>query len=116
MTRRRLKPARPSRIMLPPLPTAAVKLLGVVTDPELAAQLGVSAHRIKAERRARGIAPVAAGRKPRGEVAADVSRTVKLTPAEAAAQDVAAGDRPWATWAHDTLVAQAASTPTTETP
>lgn len=48
-----------------------------------------------------------AGQKPRNGVAASIARTVKLTPAEAAAQDIARGDRPWATWAHDTLVAQA---------
>lgn len=44
---------------------------------------------------------------PKPKPAADVRstiRTVKLTPGEAIAQDAAAGDRPWATWAHDTLV------------
>lgn len=38
------------------------------------------------------------------------ARTVTLTPAEAAAQDALAGETPWATWAHDALVAAAAPT------
>jgi len=42
------------------------------------------------------------------------ARTVKLTPAEAQRQDAAAGERPWATWAHDTLVAAAPPTPDDE--
>jgi len=39
-----------------------------------------------------------AGRKPRNGVRASISRTVKLTPNQAAAHDRARGEVPWSTW------------------
>lgn len=60
------------------------------------------------KRRGPGGARPGAGRKPSGTAARSVPRTVRLEPAEAEAQDRAAGETPWATWAHRTLVAAAA--------
>lgn len=104
-------------------PSATLGLDAVRRDAELSGEFRIGDHAEELDRRAgerdaarrlegsdrglaRGLGPAA------GHLA---SRAVKLTPAEAAAQDAAAGDRPWATWAHDTLVARAAAMVTLRT-
>lgn len=106
MTSRR--PKRPA-LTRPPFPAAGVPLLRTAPDPQVAEWLGISAYAVKAERKRRGIAPYPGGPKPVGG-SRIACRTLKLTAAEAAAQDAAAGDRPWASWARDKLVAAATST------
>lgn len=49
-------------------------------------------------RRKVGGARVGAGRKPQAGVARTVARTIKLTPDEAAAHDIARGGVPWSDW------------------
>lgn len=64
--------------------------------------------------RARKSPPRGVGRPSKGVDARSVTKTVKLTPAEEAAQLAAARETPWATWAHDTLVAAAPPADTDE--
>ena len=100
--------------ILPPWTPATIALLGTMPDPALAEHVGCSTYAVKAERKRRRIAPYdGGGRRPRGDVAATERRTVKLTPDEAALTDAAAGEQPWATWAHDRLVEAAQRTKTT---
>lgn len=98
----------------PPWTPATIALLESrsMSDPALAAHIGLTTYAVKAERKRRRIAPYdGGGRRPRGEVAATERRTVKLTPAEAALTDAAAGEQPWATWARDRLVEAAQAKP-----
>jgi hypothetical protein len=106
----RSTPAAPPAAITPPWTPAAIALLESRTlpDPALAERLGISTYAVRSERVRRGIEPCAGGRKPRGAEAASVSRTIKLTPADAALTDDAAGDQPWGTWARDRLVEIAA--------
>lgn len=60
-----------------------------------------------------GGARAGAGRKPRSGVRRSVAKTVTLTPAEYERTQTAAGERPWATWAADTLIAAAPADPDT---
>lgn len=53
------------------------------------------------KRKGPGGARAGAGRKPTGDVAASVVRTVKLTPAQAEAHDAARGKQPWSDWIRD---------------
>lgn len=104
-TRGRAKPAPGARY----IPDAGLPLLGTIGDRALAAQLGVTARAVAAERERWGISAAKPGPRPRAGVKADVCRTIKFTEAEAAAQDTAAGDRKYASWAHDRLVEAAAA-------
>jgi hypothetical protein len=92
----------------PPFPAAGVALLGELGDRALAARLGISPHAVAAERDRLGIPAAKPGPRPRAGVRADVCRTIKFTQAEAEVQDAAAGDRKYASWAHDRLVEAAA--------
>lgn len=91
------------------IPDAGLALLGTIGDRALAAQLGVTARAVAAERERWGIPAAKPGPRPRSGVRADVCRTIKFTGAEAEAQDAAAGDRKYASWAHDRLVEAAAA-------
>lgn len=93
---RRVKPT--PMPLEPPWTADHVARLGAVSDRTLAAELGISPHRVKRERAHRGIAPCGAGRRSRGEVAMTVRRSVPLTEAEAAEHDRARGEQPWAAW------------------
>ena len=75
---------------------AAITLLEsrTLSDPAIAAKLGISTYAVKAERKRRGIPPIAPGRKLHHEVI----RTVKQTPDLAARIDRARGAEPYGAW------------------
>lgn len=101
MTRRRPRASvKPVAATRPPFPAAGIPLLGQVSDRDIAARLGITARAVQAERQARGIAPVRAGRKaPAGGPRRGY--TIWMTPAERAAQETAAeraGAASWGEW------------------
>lgn len=89
--------------ILPPWTRETITLLGTMPDPTLAAQVGISAYAVKAERKRRGIAPCGGGRRPRGGERAGVIRTIKLTPDEATRHDAARGEQPWPDFARESI-------------
>lgn len=86
-------------------------LLGVLSDRRLAAQLGVTARAVQAERQRRDIAPVAGGRKPAAGVRRTKGRTLWLTPDENAAIDAARGEQPWQDYAREAVLQRAGVMP-----
>lgn len=108
-----------TRARRPPLPAAAIGRLGEVSDRAIAAELGIPTRHVAAERQARDIAPIRAGRKLRAGARATVGRTVWLTPAAAAAHDAAAARAglawsPWMVGLANAAAATAAAAPPTE--
>lgn len=78
----------------PPWTSATIALLGTISDPAVAARLRIPLAAVKAERKRRGIPPVAPGRK----LVHEVIRTVKQTPELAARIDRARGAEPYGAW------------------
>jgi hypothetical protein len=89
-----------------PWTPAAVALLGTISDGAIAEHLGIGVQSVAAERQRRDIAPVRPGPRPAGG-SRKVSRSIKFRQDEALAMDIAAGDEPWASWAHRRLVVAA---------
>lgn len=104
MTRRR-KPA------LPPLPEAAIPLLGEVSDREVAARTGTTARTIAAHRKARRIRPVRSGPKPVAGATRDQRHSYWVSPEESAVIHLAieVAQRPLSDVARELMLAWARS-------